>query len=501
MKRITTMFFITAFSLLYAGNIWAQNRPMYAAGRFYEADSIKLLQDLHYLFSKAKNYHLKHILAVISPHAGYAYSGQVAATSFAQLNPNKKYDNIFLIGSSHTMYLNGASVYSGGDYLTPLGKIQVNIKLAKQLIKNNKYITFVPQAHLHEHSLENQLPFLQYHIKKPFKIVPIIIGTEDKKILQSLAETLKPWFNEKNLFIISSDFSHYPKYHDAQKADSLTASSIVKNNVNTFIKALQTNAYTHYPGLVTSACGHTSIETLLYITQNMKHIKIIPLKYMNSGDTPIGDKNRVVGYFSLIVVKNSNSNSNTNNILNDKDKKTLLNIARKTLETEIVSGHYPKLNTGLLSNNIKIKSGAFVTLNENGQLRGCIGRFVTDKPLYKTVENMTVAAATQDYRFPPVTSSELNRITIEISVLTPLKKVNSIDDIVLGRDGIYLVKGDKHGTFLPQVATETGWTKEEFLGHCAQDKAGLKWNDWKTADIYTYRAIVFSEKDFNKKQQ
>ncbi len=484
MKRLTTLLFLTVLFF----RLPAQERPMYAAGRFYESDSAKLVKDLSYLFSKTASKHLGTVLALISPHAGYAYSGEVAAVSMSQIDPGHKYDNIFLIGSSHTMYLNGASVWAGDAYRTPLGKVTVNRELAKRLIKENPYISFVPEAHLHEHSLENQIPFLQYRLKKPFKIVPLIIGTENEKILKSLAQTLKPYFGKNNLFIISSDFSHYPRYRDAQHADSTTAKAVCKNSVHAFKKALRENAAAHYPGLVTSACGHTSIETLLYITQQMSTVSVVPLKYMNSGDAEIGDKQRVVGYFSIAFVKKDNKE-----LLTREDKEKLLQIARKTLETYLQKGVYPEVDTAGFSAGLKMKSGAFVTLNEKGALRGCIGRFVTREPLYKTVQEMAVAAATQDYRFPPVTYGELKDIDIEISVLTPLKKIENIDEIVLGRDGIYIQKGNRHGTFLPQVATETGWSREEFLGHCARDKAGLSWDGWKDADIFTYRAIVFSE--------
>jgi len=111
------------------------------------------------------------------------------------------------------------------------------------------------------------------------------------------------------------------------------------------------------------------------------------------------------------------------------------------------------------------------------------------------VQDMTIAAATEDYRFSRVVSDELSTIDMEISVLSPLKLIKSIDEFELGKHGIYIKKGSRGGTFLPQVATETGWTKEEFLGHCAQDKAGIGWTGWKDADIYIYTAIVFGEKD------
>jgi AmmeMemoRadiSam system protein A len=141
------------------------------------------------------------------------------------------------------------------------------------------------------------------------------------------------------------------------------------------------------------------------------------------------------------------------------------------------------------------KAGAFVTLKKNAELRGCIGHFDADNALYRTVQQMAVAAATQDYRFSTVTPDELKSIVIEISVLTPMRKILSISEIQMGRDGIYIKKGNKSGTFLPQVATETGWSLDEFLGHCARDKAGIGWDGWKDKDveIYTYQALVFHE--------
>jgi AmmeMemoRadiSam system protein A len=126
-------------------------------------------------------------------------------------------------------------------------------------------------------------------------------------------------------------------------------------------------------------------------------------------------------------------------------------------------------------------------------LRGCIGTFRQDQPLWQNVMEMAQSAAFNDPRFSPLSFDELNKIDIEISVLTPLKKIKSIDEIQLGKHGIYIKKGLRSGTFLPQVATETGWTLEEFLGHCAQDKAGIGYYGWKDPDteIYIYEAIIF----------
>lgn len=468
------------------------DRPSYSAGKFYESDSAKLSVNLEYLFKNSRHFDIDHLQAIISPHAGYVYSGEVSATAFKQIDPDKKYENIFIIGSSHTMPINGASIYSGGDYLTPLGKVSVNTSLGKKLIEQNKYLSFVPQAHRNEHIIENQLPFLQYYLTNEFQIIPVSIGTDNETILKSLANTFKPYLNGNNLFIISADFSHYPLFHDAQKADSMTALAITRNNVSDFQLAIDKNKALNYPGLVTSTCGSTAIKMLLYITESDSNWKYIPLEYKNSGDSPIGDKNRVVGYFAMALVDES---QNESTFLSIKDKSDLLQIARLTIDEYITKKEIPLIDPSQFSDKLKVECGAFVTLHKNKQLRGCIGRFIADEPLYKVVQEMAISAATQDYRFPMVGAPELEMIELEISVLTPLKKINSIGEIQLGRDGIYIVKGSRSGTFLPQVASETGWSLEEFLGHCSRDKAGIGWEGWKDATIYTYQAIVFSESD------
>jgi AmmeMemoRadiSam system protein A len=153
-----------------------------------------------------------------------------------------------------------------------------------------------------------------------------------------------------------------------------------------------------------------------------------------------------------------------------------------------------KLSTKKYSKNLLTPAGVFVTLHNRKQLRGCIGRFDTDEPLYKMVQKMALAAATQDRRFEKINTDELSQLSIEISVLTPMKRIQSKDEIVLGEHGIYMKQGTSHGTLLPQVALEKNWTVDEFLGYCSQNKAGLGWDGWKTAELYVYSAIVFKEK-------
>jgi hypothetical protein len=186
--------------------------------------------------------------------------------------------------------------------------------------------------------------------------------------------------------------------------------------------------------------------------------------------------------------------------ITEREKRFLLEVARESIRSWISSTrfrHEPDLQSIISLDRPQVleDSGAFVTLHKNGELRGCVGHFDAGYPLYLVVRDMAIEAATNDNRFPPVYYAELKDIDIEISVLTPLKKIESPDEIVLGRDGIYMIKEGKSGTFLPQVANETGWTKDEFLGHCSRDKMRMSWEDWKTAELFTYEAIIFSEKN------
>jgi MEMO1 family protein len=497
-------YFVRAFifiALLFSFNVCQSQREHIdrlpaVAGTFYPAKQNELNSMLNQLFAKAKPFrNIKDVIAIICPHAGYVYSGEVAASAFNQIDAEKKYENVFILGSSHHIAFDGASIYSQGNFITPLGKVPVNVELASQLIKNYKFFSNRTDAHEREHSLEVQLPFLQYHMKKDFKIVPIVIGTQSIETCKKIADALQPYFNTKNLFIVSSDFSHYPSYRDAENVDKATADAILSNSSVDLIKSLTRNKQKNISNLVTCLCGWTSVLTILSMTENNSDFMYTHIQYKNSGDSDYGEKDRVVGYNAIAV----SINEKIGFILTSKDKKDLLGFARNTVEQYIKTQKKPNINETDLSSVLKTNCGAFVTLKKHGALRGCIGRFDSNEPLYMVVQEMAIASSTQDYRFSPVEEKELSEIEIEISVLTPMKRIKSIDEFELGRHGIYIRKGYRSGTFLPQVATETGWTKEEFLSHCAQDKAGIGWNGWKDAELYIYEALVFSEKELGLK--
>ncbi len=461
-------------------------KPVYA-GKFYPENKNELDNDLKKYFSLAKN-RKNDAFAVISPHAGYMFSGEVAASAINQINPDKKYENVFVITSSHSCHFNGASIYNTGNYETPLGEIKVNKNIADTLIKEYAVFDFIADAHLNEHSLEVQLPFLQYHLKHGFSLIPIVIGGDNKETSKSIADALMPYFNKNNLFIISSDFSHYPNYDDAVEIDNKTAKAVCSNNPQIFLETLQENKKSGINNLATDICGTSAVLCLLYLTEN-GDFEYNMIDYRNSGDSPYGEKNRVVGYHAISVTGKNDNEFN----LSDKEREELLKIARKNLELYIGKSKSIDLSTEVFNEKLQNKCGIFVTLKKDDKLRGCLGRFESSKNIPETVAELVVSSALNDTRFSPVKAKELNDIKIEISVLSPMQKINSIDEIELGKHGIYIKKGNNSGTFLPEVATDTNWELEEFLGHCAQDKADIGWEGWKDAEIFIYQSIKFSE--------
>ncbi len=468
------------------------NRQPAVAGSFYPHSKKALELSLQELFAKASPAKLEgKIQSLIVPHAGYAYSGIVAASGYKSIPKDADYNNIFIIASSHREHFNGSSVYSVGHYQTPLGEARVNMEIANALIDNNKNINYHSKAHDREHSIEVQVPFIQYHFEKPPPIIPIVMGSSSVSAARDLAAALMPYFSPDNLFIISSDFSHYPDYQDAVHIDGLTGNSILTKDPEHFYNTLRKNSNKPVQNLATPCCGWSSILTMLYMSDRRDNMEISPILYRNSGDSPIGDKQRVVGYWA--IAGHEVPQESLQFMFEDVDKQALLEISRETLESYLRSGELPDLSAYKISDPLKEQTGAFVSLYMGGRLRGCIGNFFASKPLYMVVQEMTLAAATHDHRFAPVESPELKYIDIEISVLTPLQKINSIDEFQLGRHGIYMTKDGKSGTYLPHVATQTGWSAEEILGHCAREKAGIGWDGWNDADLFVYEAIVFGE--------
>jgi len=467
------------------------DRKPAVAGTFYPADSEKLQQEVESLFQTAMPCRGEYTRAVITPHAGYQFSGGVAASAYNQINGEIPYKRVFIIASSHHVSFQGASVYCDGDYIMPYGRERVDKAFGKMLVTNfQSLFTSDREPHIEEHGIEVQLPFLHHVMKNRYTIVPIIIGSNDAYICKEIARVLKPYFTPDNLFIISTDFSHYPDYENAVKVDESTKEVIISNSPEKLQKYLRESEEASIPNLITSLCGWTSVFILLNITKGDKAMRYNAIEYKNSGDSPVqGDHSKVVGYWAISVSEKANADSIFE--LSDSDKKVLLNIAGKSVELAVQHKRQIINEREHYSDILNTKCGVFVTLHKNGVLRGCLGRLKGEMPLWKLVQEMAYEVPEHDYRFAPVQPSELPDIEIEISVLSPLLKVRDISQIKLGRHGIQIVKGADSGVFLPQVATETGWDLEEFLGHCSRDKAGIGWEGWKEADIYVFSATVF----------
>jgi len=497
-KVFIVLLSISAIMETFAQNITTDRQPI-AAGRFYSADKETLIKDISQLFESCKKSpEYSTVRAIISPHAGYVYSGKIAAAAFSAISENAVYKNIFVIGSSHIMSFDGASVYNSGDYITPLGKVIVNREIANKLISENKVFNFPTSAHIQEHSIEVQLPFIQYYFKEKPKIVPIIIGTDNENTVKKIAEALRPWFTTENLFIISSDFSHYPPYKEAIECDNSTALGIASGNPQTFLNTLKKNSEKQIPNLATSMCGWTSGLTFLYLAEKNNKLDIKLIDYCNSGDSPYGAKDRVVGYHAIAMIEKiqkaeSKNYSDMEFSFTRKEKEQLFTIARNSIRSKLYNTKWTGLDEKTIPEKFKKQLGAFVTLKINGILRGCIGRFISSDPLYEVVKASSLSSAFEDPRFSPLTKEEFEKTDIEITVLGPLKKIDNIKEIVLGKHGIYIKKDFRSGTMLPQVAIEQGWTVEQFLGYTSRDKAGLGWDGWKDAEIYIYEGIVLED--------
>ena len=460
------------------------------AGQFYPGTKKNLNNLLIDLFAEVKARTIQTNQnnipqAIIVPHAGYVFSGLVSAAGFSQIVENTSYKRVFVIASSHRYSYKGAAVYCSGNYLTPLGEITVDKQISRELLNSSDLFIEHKDAHENEHSIEVQLPFIQHKLGENILLVPIILGTQQPEDCRELANILKKWFTPENLWIISTDFSHYPEYKNANIVDQLTADAICSNQSKKLLLVLKENKNLKIDKLATSLCGWTSVLTLMYMTEN-EDFDFKKNYYQNSGDAKLyGSKDRVVGYWSITVCRQP-----LNFRVSHGEKEELIGKARESINYFVLNGVAEKIKPHAGAGILNEKMGAFVSIYVKNKLRGCIGSFAKNKTLNEMVQEMAVSAS-HDRRFDPIKAEELDKTEIEISVLSPLKKIDTVSEIELGKHGIYIKQGNSSGTFLPQVATKTGWNLEEFLGHCSRDKAGIGREGWKNAEVFIYEAIVF----------
>lgn len=493
MRRLYSIYLLITFLLLHASpSCAAEIKEADLAGSWYTSSKAELENQLKGYLDAANPETIDGpILAVIVPHAGYAYSGPVAAYSFKAIQ-GKGIKTVIVVGFSHRKFFDGIAIYDKGSWKTPLGNIQIDETLAKEIMKNPK-VRFNPDLFREENSVEMQIPFIQTALKG-VKIVPIAFGTQNYEEARSLADTIGAVLKYKNdiLILASTDMSHYHSYDEANSID--------KHTINTLNKLKAKEFYDEGRLGACELCGLMPVTTALLVAQNLGYDKIKTLKYANSGDIT-GDKGKVVGYLSAAIyreipksmVDSPKIKEEGARMLNDSQRKKLLQIARESIIGYVKDGRRkqfvekdPILNRPM---------GAFVTLHKAGELRGCIGNMAGQGPLYQTVADMAIEAATGDPRFQHLSPAEIDGIKIEISALSPLQKVKNIDEIKIPGHGVIVRKGFRSAVYLPQVATETGWSKEEFLTSLCAHKAGFAPDAWKdpAMELYMFTAEVFGE--------
>lgn len=450
-------------------------RPTYAAGSFYSSDAKTLNEQLDAQLNAVPP--LKKppgkIVALISPHAGYSYSGPTAAYGY-KLIEGMSFDTVIIIGPYHRAYFPGASIWKSGCWETPLGPVPIDTDLADAIIKENRSFAYSQALHLKEHSIEMEIPFLQ-KVLKNFKIVPILISTPSLKEAKELAQAIYKNIQGKNVLIIgSTDMSHYYPEKVAHQMDQLTLEILQSENPE---ELLRQDALKHI-----ELCGLEAIATVLELAKLMGNTHLDVLHYSTSGDVSIGNNQSVVGYSSSVIYQSALSTS---------EQKKLLDISKETLLSFVKDKKVPDFN--ISDPKLEEKKAVFVTLRKNGELRGCIGGFYPTEPLYLAVRNMTIKSASQDPRFRPVRPDELKEITIEISILGPIRRIENAKEIEYGKEGVIVRQNGRSGVFLPSVAAETGWSKEEFLKHLCVEKAGLPADCWKDPKT---ELQVFSTYDF-----
>jgi len=458
-------------------------KPPNVAGAFYPANSLLLSMQVEGFLAQAGNVpDGRKVPIAIAPHAGYVYSGPVAAYTFKALAKNK-YSTVIILAPSHYDRFRGAAIWPKGGFRTPLGTVPVDEEFSSALLKETPVVKERPEVFDQEHSLEVELPFIQKTLGA-VKIVPLLLGEPDLTMCGALAAALNKLIGGRDdvLVLVSSDMSHYFPYDTANAMDAQALEHIKAGDIEAFWNGMASRKI--------EMCGFVPVTVALMLAK-MHGLSAEVLKYANSGDAT-GDKSKVVGYGAVIFYKPEETSAQG---LTAQERTYLLGLARQSVEAFVRSGKKTPADTA--DPRLKQVQGAFVTLMKNGQLRGCIGNIKGEGPLASTVRDMAIAAASQDPRFSPVKADELKDIDVEVSVLSPPQQVKDASAIVLGRDGVIVSDGGPHeGVFLPQVATETGWSREQFLSDLCSEKAGLPEDCWRSPKIalYTFTAEVFGEK-------
>ncbi|HOX36519.1 MAG TPA: AmmeMemoRadiSam system protein B [Candidatus Brocadiia bacterium] len=478
------------------------------AGQWYPSDPDELrIKVMNLLDEAPASASEGHILALIAPHAGYQFSGKGAAAAFRAVK-DASYSRVIVIGPTHNFPFRGVGVPSKiGLFRTPLGDIPIDTATCRDMLSEEPFVVG-DVYHGPEHSLEAELPFLQVALKPGWKLVPLVVGQIDGKMADVVASILKNMMTEDTLFVVSTDFCHYGRAFDfvpftGNVPENLRALDmgaadlcVSKNNAGFAEYCDKTGA---------TICGRNGVRILLAALPETA--KGTLLQYYTSGDLTT-DYKHCVSYVAISYSTQPEALPKGEGKMTEatqqqgeftpEERKKLVALARESLNKCVVENKRLLVEPKDWPEKFRRPCGAFVTLTKHGDLRGCIGYVEPRYPLVQTIADNALNAAREDPRFPRVQPPELKDIEIEISVMTPLREVKDVKEIVVGKHGLVIEKGWNRGLLLPQVATAYGWDRETFLQHTCR-KAGLPPDAWKQGSkILCFSAEVFGEKDFEK---
>jgi hypothetical protein len=476
---------------------------------FYDSDPEILGSDVRARLERAAEPQLPgRLVALISPHAGYRFSGDVMAHAYKCLE-KRRFDTVVIVGPSHTAWFQGAALTEADAWRTPLGTVPIDTDLSDKLRKASGTFVVDRRVHEREHSVEVQVPFLQVALGD-FKLVPIVVWDRSEAVCATIAQTLAKVLAGTNVLLIAStDMSHYPRYEDANTVDKAMLKVIERFDVSKVLAADRELMGTGVRNLECTLCGLAPVVIVMDAAKRLGADSVTVLKYANSGDADPSMLDRCVGYGAVALCAGQGpgtrqpaaeqdskpaEQTSPGGQLTPAQRKEVLGAARRTLEVYLTEGKTPAVETQDAA--LKRPAAVFVTLKKQGLLRGCIGCFAPDAPLVEQVQKMAIQAATRDPRFRPVRAEELKDIEISIQVLSPIRPVNSPDEIRVGEHGVVVRQGMRQGVYLPDVATEMGWTREQMLNSLCAEKAGLAPDAWQHgAKLSVFTTERFSERE------
>lgn len=457
---------IEVVKILIGKSTMKKTRPAAAAGKFYTSDTHELTAQMDYFEANNVHDYDYKTRAIIVPHAGYIYSGQLASNGFQYLDKNVK--NVFIIAPPHYVGIKDLALTKFDLWETPMGEIEINTEINKELAEIFA-CEFNDEAFRDEHSAEVQVPFIQ-KLLPHVKIIPILASNSEKigRIISHY------WEDKKNAFVISSDLSHFENSVNARKIDNITAEMIESKNIENFSAE--------------QACGAVGICGLVKFAQEQNY-SLVRVGLINSGDVT-GDNSRVVGYGSWILYEGSK---------NEFIKKYFSDFVINTCKKSIMAGFDKEIPTCEKTPAIFNQLGAcFVTLEKHGSLRGCIGSIIAYRSLMNDLIKNSQSSAFSDPRFQPLRKDEFDDLSINISLLSTPEEMHFENEADLLRqikpfiDGIIIKERNYQAVYLPSVWEQLP-DKTLFL-NSLKVKAGLSENYFsQTFEAYRFTTEYISE--------